>query len=203
MVNVRLYVEGGGKNNKALRSACRRGFREFFQKAGLEGALPRVIPCGGRQAAYDDFCTALRSSERACVLLLVDSEAPVARGDGPWDHLKKRPGDQWDRPKGATDEHCHLMVQCMEAWFLADKLTLSSYFGRGFKEGALPQRPDIENIPKKDIFKGLENATRHTKTKGRYSKGGHSFEILALIAPELVRDASPYADRLLNTLDAI
>lgn len=60
MVNVRLYVEGGGENNKALRSACRRGFREFFLKAGLEGVLPRVIPCGGRQAAYEDFCTADR-----------------------------------------------------------------------------------------------------------------------------------------------
>ena len=34
---------------------------------------------------------------------------------------------------GATDEQAHLMVQCMEAWFLADRETLAAVFGRGLK----------------------------------------------------------------------
>ncbi len=196
MVAVRLYVEGGG-DAKTLRNACRRGFREFFLKAGLGGAMPRIIASGSRNSAYDDFCVAQKAGA-ACALLLVDSEEAVRNEDGPWDHLSKR--DRWARPSGASDEQCHLMVQIMESWFLADKATLAEYFGRGFKEGALPKRDNIEAIPKADVMKGLQNATRQTETKGGYSKGAHSFEILALIDPKLVRQASPYANRLLVVL---
>ena len=42
------------------------------------------------------------------------------------------------------------MVQCMEAWFLADKDSLAAYYGNNFKQNALPARPDIENIAKDD-----------------------------------------------------
>ncbi len=196
MVAVRLYVEGGGTTNR-LRTDCRRGFAEFFKKAGLAGRMPRIIASGGRREAYKDFCIAQRQGA-VCALLLVDSEKAVAEEDGPWDHLNKR--DLWSRPPGASDDQCHLMVQIMESWFLADKKTLAKYFGKGFNEGALPKRDDIEAIPKADVFKGLENATRQTETKGTYSKGSHSFEILALIDPKLVRRASAYANRLLVVL---
>ncbi len=198
MVAVRLYVEGGGDTNR-LRTACRRGFREFFEKAGLMGKMPRIIASGSRRSAYDDFCIAQREGA-GCALLLVDSEEAVDDQEGPWDHLRKRPGDRWARPTGASDEQCHLMVQIMESWFLADKATLAKYFGKGFNEGALPKRADIEAIPKVDVSKCLERATRRTETKGSYSKGKHSFEILGLIDPKLVRQASPYADRLLVVL---
>ncbi len=162
--------------------------------------MPRIIASGSRRSAYEDFCTALRQAGDVCPFLLVDSEDAVADTDGPWDHLRKRPGDRWLRPEGASDEQCHLMVQIMESWFLADKATLAKYFGKGFKIGALPKREDIERIPKADVLRGLHNATRQTETKGSYSKGSHSFEILALIDPIPVRQASPYADRLLVVL---
>ena len=199
MVAVRLYVEGGG-NTKALKTKCRQGFREFLEKAGLAKSMPRIIACGGRQSAYNDFCTALSQPEDFCAFLLVDSEAAVARNDGPWEHLEKRPGDQWRKPDGASDEQCHLMVQIMESWFLADKATLAKYYGKGFKKKALPKRDDIEAIPKAGVLKGLHNATRQSETKGSYSKGKHAFEILARIDPDLVRKASPYAKRLLSFL---
>ncbi len=202
MVAVRIYVEGGGES-KMLRTTCRRAFSELFRKAGLAGAMPRVIASGSRRAAYEDFCTAMGQAAAICALLLVDSEAPVGADDGPWDHLKKRPADQWSRPAGATDDHCHLMVQCMESWFLADQATLARYFGQGFYPGALPKRQDIEAIAKDDVLTGLGNASRHTATKGKYSKGTHSFKILALLDPALVRSASPWADRLLSTLASL
>lgn len=56
MVGMKLYVEGGGDTN-LLRTACRQGFSEFLKKAGLAGRMPRVVACGGRQDAYDAFCT--------------------------------------------------------------------------------------------------------------------------------------------------
>ena len=94
------------------------------------------------------------------------------------------------------------MVQCMEAWFLADKDCLATYYGNDFNQNALPARLDIEKIPKNDVLNGLKNATRSGVSKGEYEKGQHSFDILALIDPDKVIAASPYAKRLVDTLKA-
>ena len=197
MVSVRIYVEGGG-DHPDLKAKCRKAFKVFFERH-LAGRMPRVVACGGRQTAYDDFCTALtHAKDGDFIVLLVDSEDPVAKGSGPWRLLKNR--DNWDKPDGATDDHAHLMVQCMEAWFLADKNCLASFFGPNFKEKALPGRSSVEEIPKKDIENGLKMATRQCDRKGAYHKGNHSFEILAGLNPEKVLAASPHAKRLINTL---
>ena len=93
----------------------------------------------------------------------------------------------------------HLMVQCMESWFLADVSTLITYFGPGFRSAAIPQRNDIERVPKDDVFKQLESASRRSK-KRAYRKGSHSFEILGLIDPKKVIERSHFAKRLIDTL---
>lgn len=192
-MSVRIYVEGGG-NTGAVKSECRRGFAEFFKKFLPAGKQPRVIACGSRNEALDDFCTALRNSRGEHIVLLVDAEAPVDPGQTVWTHLKQRDG--WEPPQGATAENTHLMVQCMESWFLADPTELAQYFGQGFQTSALPRNPNIEAISKQDVFRALEAATRQTRTKGVYSKGGHSFAILARIDPAKVRGASVHAERL-------
>jgi len=200
-VSVKVYVEGGGDHNKALDSQCRRGFSDFFRKAGLEGRMPRVVACGGRQQAYDAFRTAHATAGAGCLpILLVDSEAPVIVAD-PWEHVRLRPGDGWLRPAGAAHDQLHLMVQAMEAWFYADKDELQKYFRQGFRPSAMSSRQDVENIPKDDLLAGIEQATRDSN-KGKYSKGRDSFEILARICPARVRAASSvHANRLLNVLD--
>ena len=58
MVTIKLYVEGGG-DSKALKTACRKGFRKFIEKAGLMGNMPKIVACGGRQKAYQSFRKAL------------------------------------------------------------------------------------------------------------------------------------------------
>jgi hypothetical protein len=201
-VTVRIYVEGGGDHNKFLQTQCRRGFSEFFRKAGLVGRMPRIVACGGRRHAYDSFRT---SHENAGMydfsILLVDSEAPVV-GTDPWEHVRLRAGDGWQCPGGASQDQIHLMVQAMEAWFHADKEMLQKYFGQGFRLAALRPRPDIDNIPKADLFTGMQMATRDCVKKGEYSKGQHSFEILAQIDPAKVRASSPaHAGRLFSVLD--
>ncbi|MDR0720595.1 MAG: hypothetical protein LBF78_13230, partial [Treponema sp.] len=55
---VKIYVEGGGDTH-TLRTACRRGFSGFLEKAGLKGYMPRIVACGSRNNAYADFCTAM------------------------------------------------------------------------------------------------------------------------------------------------
>ena len=184
---VKLYVEGGGDTN-LLRTACRRGFSTFLAKAGLRGHMPRIVACGSRRDAYRAFCIALEDGEDA--MLLIDSESPVApahqtgksNGWRPWDHLAQRQDDQWQRPVNAADAQCHLMVECMEAWMLADQPVLKTYFGRNFRVTALPaQTHSIETIPKRQTHKSLADSTKDCWPKGPYAKGSHSFAILALI----------------------
>lgn len=209
---VKLYVEGGGDSN-ALKTACREGFSKFLGKAGLAGRMPRVVACGSRADAYDSFCTAISNGEAA--MLLVDSEAPVVadaqQGDGatredwerwqPWLHLKQRQGDGWEKPISSDDMQCHLMVQCMEAWLLADRETLKRFFGQGFRESSLPAAANpIEKTGKQQLYDALAKATSGCKTKSAYGKGEHSFKLLALVAPAKVVAASPWARRFIETL---
>ncbi len=194
MVSARLYVEGGG-NAKRLRTDCRRGFAKFMEKAGLAGAMPKVIPCESRNDAYDSFKTAMIDGNGSA-LLLVDAEIPVTL-PGPWQHLKA--SDNWDRPANATDAQCHLMVQIMESWFLADLDALASFYGTGFRRQALPRNPDIESVTKQEVLNGLAQAARGTK-KRDYNKGRDSFEILGKLDPDKIRQSSGWGNRFIRGL---
>jgi hypothetical protein len=199
-VTVKVYVEGGGDHNKALETQCRRGFSEFFRKAGLGDRMPRVVRCGGRRQAYERFRTSHENAGRDDFpILLVDSEAPVVESSS-WEHVRLRPGDGWACPQGASEDQIHLMVQAMEAWFHTDNDALLEYYGQAFRTAGLSQRSDIESIPKVDLSAGLQRATKDCQ-KGEYSKGEHSFQILARIDPARVRASSPFVDRFLNVLD--
>ncbi|MBF0128167.1 MAG: DUF4276 family protein, partial [Magnetococcales bacterium] len=131
-------------------------------------------------------------------LLLVDSEAEVAPGISPWTHLKNC--DRWERPVGATEEQVHLMVQCMENWFLAEREKLAKFYNKGFHAASLPATRPIENARKEDVLNGLAQAARHTK-RGGYSKGGHAFFILEHLNPHRVSQQAPWACRLFKTLE--
>ena len=199
-MSVKIYVEGGGGHNKDLDTQCRRGFSKFFERAGLKDRMPSIVKCGGRHHAFDAFRACQEKAGRDYFpILLVDSEAPLTQAD-PWEHVRLRPGDGWERPGGASQDQIHFMVQAMEAWFHADKQALAEYYGQGFRVAALKPRPDIDNIPKADLYDGMKLATKDCQ-KGEYSKGQHSFQILSLIDPAKVRAASPHAGRLLDVLD--
>lgn len=199
MVSVRLYIEGGG-DSKALRTECRRGFAEFVKKGGLALRMPRIVACGGRQGAYKDFrIAAEQAAGQGVPMLLVDAEEPVQAGD-PWEHLQARDG--WTRPVDTTDDQCHLMVQVMESWFLTDVEALAKYYMGDFQRNALPANQEVEAIPKADVLSGLTNATKHTQ-KGAYSKGSHSFAILALIDAAKVEKAAPHARRFFAALRSL
>jgi uncharacterized protein DUF4276 len=193
-VSVRIYVEGGQGTTK---NGCRQAFRTFFEKVVPRGSFT-VIASGNRGAAFKDFCLAQRQNREDYNILLVDSEASVAVD--PWQHLATRQGDKWRRPTGVSDDQAHLMVQVMEAWFLADRQVLADYYGQGFTAGSLPRRANLELISKRDVFRALRHASKNTRTKGEYHKTRHGFDLLELIDPNLVRTASAHADRLLVVL---
>ena len=191
-MRTKVYVEGGGR--KALDRECRAAFRSFFDNAGIASANIAVEARGPRGEAYTAFRSDSDHSLRK--ILLVDSEGPVTAKTA-WGHLQQ--SDGWGRPSGARDEQCHLMVQVMESWFLADKDALQAYFGQGFRRQALPANPDVEKVSKQDVCRGLDRATQATG-KGRYRKGADSFGILASLDPAKVRKGSCYAKRFLKAL---
>lgn len=195
-MRIKVYVEGGGTGH-ALRTACHRGFRALFERAGLPGRMLNIDAGGSRAETFKDFCRALRSAEPDEFLcLLVDSEDPVDGNKSPWAFLRERQADQWAKPPAVSDDNAHLMVQCMESWFLADPGAVERFFK--LDRNALPRRTEPERTPKRDVFATLERAT-HACTKGSYQKARHSFALLATLDPDKV-SASPYARRLFDTL---
>lgn len=191
---IRLYIEGGG--NKDSRNELRKAFNLFFsklvKKGQDKGITLRTITCRSRNLTYEAFANAVEDHHDAFVALLVDSEGPVSQT--PWRHVN------WD-PCGKNNDHCHLMVQMMEAWFIADVDKLKEFYGRGFNENAIPRDRDIERIEKSRLASALKEATRHTSKK-TYDKTRDAPRLLAIISADKVRGASQHCDRLFNILTA-
>jgi len=194
---IRIYAEGGG-DGKDTKAAIRRGFGEFLRQLRTLARERRIrwniIACGPRNAAFDAFKIALRTHMDAFNVLLVDAEGEV--NQNPWQHLRK--SDGWE-PPDVLDEQCHLMVQMMEAWFVADIDAMESYYGVGFRRQAIPARNDVEAIDKVTLKRSLQDATRDTR-KGPYHKIRHGSKLLSLINAQIVRPKAPHCERLFETL---
>jgi hypothetical protein len=184
MREVRIYIEGGGDRSDT-RAAIRTGLSNFLdplrQLARNRGLRWYITACGSRNEAFRNFNTALETHSDAFLVLLVDSESPVVVGR--WEHLRRR--DDWE-PGEVGDDHCHLMVQTVEAWLIADPETLASYYGQGFRQNALPRREDVEAVPKDELYRSLERATSGTQ-KGAYAKIRHCADLLGRLDRNRVR----------------
>lgn len=190
-MTITIYVEGGGDHNRDATVRCRQGFAEYCKKVAPARRL-KIVACGGRNQSFDRFKTESgRTRPDEYCVLLVDSEGPMKHGSAPATHLHER--DKWDFAH-LPREQVFLMVQAMEAWFLADRDALAAYYGQGFRLNALPgDERHIEAIPKDDLVPSLEDASRATKTKGQYHKTRHGFALLAMIDPIKVEAGSQYA----------
>jgi hypothetical protein len=199
---VKVYFEGcrTGANSRLAKIEARKAFGSLATKLGLS-SQPRFIPCGSRQNAFEDFSLALaQAKENVLPLLLVDSEAPVTRLSY-WEHLKRRPGDGWEKPVPAEEKHVYLMVECMENWLIADVKALENFYQNdGFLPKNIPARKDVESIDKASVYRALETATARCKRKGQYHKGRHSWKLLALIDPQTVSKKATHAKRFFEAL---
>ena len=198
MKGIRIYIEGGGEG-KRQKGTLRTGFQVFLKPLRDAARAQRlnldVVMCGGRQTAYRDYLIALRHHTDSLNVLLVDAEGPVA--DSPWRHLAA--GDGWDDP-GVGDDCCHLMVQMVEAWLIADPDALEQYYGQGFRRSALPSQQDVEAISKQDLLRALEHASAHT-SKQRYRKIQDCSALLARVSVAKVRHRAAHCERLFDTLE--
>lgn len=168
--------------------------------------------CGGRQATYKRFKSALITEPKTINVLLVDSEAPIAPlcGDEASDakavlaHLTRQDG--WDL-SDVPAQHVHLMVQCMEAWIVADPPALAIFYGQHFRANQLPGNLNLENESKTDLADKLERATsdqgKNKIPKGRYEKIRHGSQLLKLIDPMKVTARCPRFGLLTTWLEDI
>lgn len=200
MTEIRIFVEGGG-HSKRTQQRLREAFDRFLTQpkdAARERRIRwRLAICGGRGQTYRDFAWALRAFPEAFNVLLVDSEAAVARR--PPEHLRTH--DNWDCSLG-TEENYHLMVQAMEAWLIADPEALALFYGPRFGARAIPKQQNVEEIPKVDLQTSLENATRGTQ-KGPYRKLDHGSALLGRIDPDKVRKRARHCGRLFAALTEV
>jgi hypothetical protein len=203
VTDAKIFVEGGGNDNHALTIRCREGFRKLLENGGLTGRLPRIIPCGSRNEAYDSFTTEHLAGKTSYVALLVDSEVPVINGEKPWEHLKNRAGDNWECPAGATDDQVFLMTTCMETWIVADKEGLKRFFEKNkscLRPTGLPSTINLEAKDSHIVQDALITATKDCSNA--YAKNKRSFEALANISPGVLRGLLPAFARMERILHA-
>ena len=166
--SIAIYIEGGG-DTANTKSFLREGYSAFLDSvrelARKKAIRWQLVICGGRSQAYAAFVDAVKQEPEVFNVLLVDSEDPVAISVSPWAHLENRKEDRWTQPKGVDDSQCHMMVACMEAWFLADLAALKRHFGGNFDAEKLPAANLAESRTKDNIHDALRQATRNTPAR--------------------------------------
>lgn len=196
---VILYIEGDTKQKgKGNAITLRQGFREFFQPLAEEIKVPIDLKLlGSREIAIKIFLSELEYNPESFSAILVDAEGEFDEKETPKSFLQKI-STKFDFSK-VDEKQCHLMVQFMESWFLADKEKLAEFYGKGFTVNSLPKHTNVEKIPKTDVESSLKNAVRKTSKK-EYKKGEHAGEILRIIDSQKVCKAAPHCERLFVTI---
>lgn len=185
VTELRIYFEGDNQ----LRPGFHGFLKEIKATAGKKRCRFQLVEAKG--TPVQDFRDALKTHPDAWNVLVMDSEGPV---DGsPADLCRSK------RLDPLHESSVFWMVEVMESWFLADIAALKAYYGDRFQENALRGNPEVEKIPKMDVYSGLKRATKNTKP-GEYHKTKHAPALLAAIDVSLVRAAAPNCDRMFRII---
>ncbi len=198
---IQIFIEGGSKGQDRFSSQkLRIGFASFLNELAVMAREKQIRfninICGSTDQTFRIFQGANNKANNSFLCFLVDSDKPLEDDDTPKNFLQREKNWSFENIK---DEQCHLMVQIMESWFLADVETLKSFYGQNFKHNAIPKQPNVEKIAKLDVENSLDKATNKT-TKGKYHKIKHGADLLSKIETAKVREKSAHCNRLFETI---
>jgi hypothetical protein len=185
MVRTQIFVEGGSNNSD---SAARRGFSDFFKRAGIE-KLPRVVICGPRGDAIRSY-----RNRKGLGVLLVDSEAPVTASTK-IQHLLDREDLDHEHKHQLAEEDVFFMIEAMESWLIADIESIAKTHPKVDPKPAQNVRQSaqnqVENISKSASDEALKKSLPENMGKGR------RMELMGLLDPEIVMRLAPEANALI------
>jgi len=186
---VRIYIEGGSVGRSADND-FRRGWKKFLdelhQLAMANGFQSLEVVRGkSRRNAFERFAKHHQEYPDDLCFLLVDSEGPVRSKQQVWDVVARREGDQWAKPRWASEDDLFLIVQFVETWLVTDPDALRAFFGPDIDISKLPI-DNLEARSKGDIDRALRDATMGCR-KGPY-RHGHAHAVLELVRPPRVKN---------------
>jgi Domain of unknown function (DUF4276) len=176
-----VYLEGGG-DTASQQKAYRIGFAKMIDNKAS------VIACGGNVRTHEKFIEH-EPSRGETVLLLVDSELPVAEADTALGHLRRT--TEWTWPSWVREEHVHLMATTIETWISCDPEALAKYFGPAFNVSKLVATVPIESADKATVLAKLIAATEGGKNGGYAKSPKHSADLLELLEPHKIAEKAP------------
>jgi hypothetical protein len=191
---VRLYVEGGpvGADAEGVRR-FRTALKRHFERLDPRLKALELVARGSTDQTIKSYAEGVRQHSGDCrVALLVDSDAAVT-ASSPAQHLASKL-DSANVPRDAR-ANIFLMVQCMESWLVTDASAFVKCYGTKTRAPKLPQNPDIEAVPKRDVLEALESMAKSTPN-GHYHKIRDGARILAELRPEVVAKRSKHARSL-------
>ncbi len=198
---IHIFIEGGSKGQDRFSSQkLRIGFASFLSELVAEAREKKIRfninICGSTDQTFRIFQSANEKANNSFLCFLVDSDKPLEDDDTPKSFLQREKTLNFENVK---DEQCHLMVQIMESWFLADIETLKNFYGQHFKHNAMPKQNNVEKIAKLEVENFLDKATNET-SKGKYHKIRHGADLLGKIKTSEVREKAEHCRRLFETI---
>ena len=174
---VIVYIEGEGGGRGSRRryndGEFRKSWKQFLQPladtARNNGVdFFRCVPGRGGTMTTETFSKPLPKDEGALRILLIDSEAPVADINKPWDALGVK------APDWADEKNCYLMVQCLETWLLADVDSLKAHYDKSkscFDEKKIKAWQNLEGTERKTLQDALVKATANCLNPYEHADG--------------------------------
>lgn len=155
---------------------------------------------GPRAETIRDFLRYCSIEPSSLNVLLIDSEGPVTDTDK-YIRDSLRSLSVWDGGVSCSDEQLHLMVQAMEAWFVADPQSLSRRFGQNYSTRHLPSPESAETVSAADLLTAIRRGLPQSRRRRGYDKVSDGVELLRLIDQGVVSRHCGHFRRLWAFLD--
>ena len=159
VTEVTIHFEG--------HSNLRLGFHKLFEPHVNHARQKRIrfnlIAGGSRAEAIKDFLRSCRLQPSNVNILLIDSEGPIPDTTTAIQSLRAQ--SFWDGSVDCDDDQVNLMVQAMEAWFIADPQALINHFGQDFSVKALPSPQNAESVSPSELTIAIRKALRNSSRR--------------------------------------